>query len=149
MKVILNKDVKNVGKAGEVLSVKDGFARNYLIPRKLAEMASQGRTKYWEHVQQLINAKKAKALAERKELLAKLNGLSLTFQAVSSADSEKIFGSITTHEISQKLETLGFLVDRRDIHVDDVIKTLGNFRATVKLGDGLQTDIQVIVERQK
>ena len=132
MKVILNKDVKNVGKAGEVLSVKDGFARNYLIPRKLAEMASKGRAKYWEHIQQLINAKKAKALAERKELLGKLNGMSLTFKAVSAADGEKIFGTITTHEISQKLETLGFMVDRRDIHLEEAIKTLGNFRRNRK-----------------
>jgi large subunit ribosomal protein L9 len=148
MKVILNKDVKNVGKAGDILSVKDGFARNYLIPRKLAEMASKGRAKYWEHVQQLINVKKAKALEERKELLGKLKGLSLTFKALSAADSEKIFGSITTHDISQKLETLGYMVDRRDIHLEEPIKTLGNFRAIVKLGDGLQTEIQIVVERQ-
>jgi len=148
MKVILNKDVKNVGKAGEVLSVKDGFARNYLIPRKLAEMASKGRAKYWEHVQQLISAKKAKAHEERKALLEKLKGLSLTFKVVSAADSEKIFGSITTHDISQKLETLGHMVDRRDIHLEEAIKTLGNFRALIKLGEGLQTEIQIVVERQ-
>jgi len=148
MKVILNKDVKNVGKAGEVLSVKDGFARNYLIPRKLAEMATKGRAKYWEHVQQIINARKAKALAERKELINKLKGTSLTFKAVSAADSEKIFGSVTTHEISQKLEAMGYIVDRRDIHLDEAIKTLGNFRAMIKLGEELQTDIQIVVERQ-
>jgi large subunit ribosomal protein L9 len=148
MKIILNKDVKNVGKAGEILSVRDGFARNFLIPRKLAEVASKGRAKYWEHVQQIINARKAKAQAERKDLLEKLKGLSITFKAVSAPKSEKIFGSVTTHDISQKLETMGFMVDRRDIYLDEAIKTLGNFRATVRLGEGLQTDIQVIVERQ-
>ena len=149
MRVILNKDIKNVGKAGEILTVKDGFARNYLIPRRLAEMASKGRAKYWEHIQQVINAKKAKALAERKETLEKLKGLSLTFYAVSAAGSEKIFGSITTHDISQKLETMGFMIDRRDIHLDEAIKTLGTFRAVIKLGEGLQTEVQIVVERQK
>jgi large subunit ribosomal protein L9 len=149
MKVILNQDVKNVGKAGDVLSVKDGFARNFLIPRKLAEIASKGRSRYWDHVQSLIGAKKAKAQAERKELVTKLHGLSLTFQGVSAPNSEKIFGSITTHDISEKLETLGYQIDRRDIHLEDIIKTLGTFKATIKLGEGLQTDIQVVVERQQ
>ena len=147
MKVILNKDVKNVGKAGEVLDVRDGYARNFLIPKKLAEMATSGRAKYWDHVQKLISARKAKALEERKALLGKLNGLSVTFKAVAANDSEKIFGSITTHDISQKLETMGFSVDRRDLHLEEAIKTLGNFRVTVKLGDNLSTDIQVVVER--
>lgn len=147
MKIILNKDVKNVGKAGEVLDVRDGYARNFLIPRRLAEMASKGRAKYWDHIQQVITARKAKALEERKTLLAKINGISLVFKAVASADSGKIFGSITAHDISQKLEEMGFQVDRRDIHIDETIKTLGNFRATIKLGDNLATDVQIIVER--
>lgn len=148
MKVILNKDVKNVGKAGEVMDVRDGFARNFLIPRKLAEMASKGRAKYWDHVQQIIAARKAKAVEERKALLAKLSGVSLKFTAVAAPDSEKIFGSITTHDISQKLEQMGHSIDRRDIHLEDVIKALGNYRATIKMGEGLQTEIQVVVERQ-
>lgn len=147
MKVILSKDVKNVGKAGEVLDVKDGFGRNFLIPRKLAEMATQGRAKYWNHVQQIIETRKKKAYEERKAVLEKLKGLSLTFSAVTSAGSEKIFGSITTFDISQKLESLNFSVDRRDIILEDVIKSLGNYKATIKLGEGLQTEIQVIVER--
>lgn len=147
MKIILNKDVKNVGKAGEVLDVRDGYARNFLIPRQLAEMASKGRAKYWDHIQQVIATRKSKALEERKALLAKINGVSLVFKAVASADSEKIFGSITAHDISQKLEEMGYQVDRRDIHIEDTIKTLGNFRATIKLGDSLSTDVQIIVER--
>lgn len=147
MKIILNKDVKNVGKAGEVLDVRDGYARNFLIPRRLAEMASKGRAKYWDHIQKVIATRKAKALDERKALLAKISGVSLVFKAVASAGSEKIFGSITAHDISQKLEEMGYQVDRRDIHIDDIIKTLGNFRATIKLGDNLSTDVQIIVER--
>lgn len=147
MKVILSKDVKNVGKAGEIVQVKDGFARNYLIPRRLAEMASEGRARYWKHIESVIAARKQKALAERKATLEKLSGLSLTFPVVTAPGSNKIFGTIKPHDISEKLEGLGFNIDRRDIQLE-AIHELGNYKAVINLGDKLQTEIQIVVERQ-
>ncbi|MCS6837567.1 MAG: 50S ribosomal protein L9 [Bdellovibrionaceae bacterium] len=149
MKVILNKDVKNVGKAGDLVNVRDGFARNFLIPRRLAEMATHGRARYWEHMKSIMAAKKAKAELERKNLIEKLNGLSLTFHVTTAPDSDKIFGTITTHDISMKLESLGYQVDRRDIILEETIKTLGQYKAIVKFSENLQAQLQIVLERQK
>ncbi len=147
MKVILNKDVKDVGKVGEVVNVSAGFARNFLFPRKLAEEATENKAKQWEHLKAVAEIKKKKALEERRGLLGKINGTSVKFKASSSADSDKIFGSITTTDISRELEKSGFSVDRRDIHLDEQIKVLGTHKAMVKLGDGLEATVQVVVER--
>ncbi len=147
MKVILNKDVKNVGKAGDIVQVKDGFGRNFLIPKKLAEMATQGKAKYWDHLKLVIEARKKKALEERKALLAKLSGHSVVFTASTAPNSEKIFGSITNADISKKLEEEGFQVDRRDVYMEDHIKALGNYRAVIKFSEGLESELQIVVER--
>jgi len=146
MKVILQKDVKDIGKVGELVSVATGFARNFLFPRKLATEATEKRVSEWNHLNRVAQAKKKKAVAERQELLNKMNGTSLNF-AVSAGETEKLFGSITTADISRELENKGFSVDRRDIHLEEQIKVLGNHKATIRLGEGLETSIQIVVER--
>jgi len=146
MKVILSKDVKDVGKTGEVVSVSSGFARNFLFPRKLAMEATETKVAEWEHLKRVAEAKKKKAIGERQALLAKINGVSVKFK-VSAGESDKLFGTVTTTDISKELEKLGFSVDRKDIHLEEHIKLLGNHKATVKLGEGLETTIQVVVER--
>lgn len=146
MKVILSKDVKDVGKTGEVVSVSAGFARNFLFPRKLAMEATETKVAEWDHLKRVAEVKKKKAVNERQVLLSKINGASVRFK-VAAGDSDRLFGTVTTSDISRELETLGFSVDRRDIHLDEHIKILGNHKATVKLGEGLETTIQVIVER--
>ena len=147
MKVILQKDVKDVGKVGELVSVSDGFARNFLFPRKMAAEATEKRVSEWEHLQRVAETKKKKAVAERKVQLDKMSGLAVKFK-VAAADTEKIFGSITAADISKELQKLGHSVDRRDIHIEDQIKLLGTHKAIIKLGDGLETALQVVVERQ-
>lgn len=146
MKVILNKDVKDLGKTGEVVNVSAGFARNFLFPRKLAEEATENKAKQWEHLKSVAEAKKKKAVEERRGLLSKISGASVKFQ-VAAADSDKIFGSITTSDISRELEKSGFSVDRRDIHLEEQIKVLGTHKALIKMGEGLEATIQVVVER--
>lgn len=146
MKVILQKDVKDIGKVGELVSVATGFARNFLFPRKLATEATEKRVSEWNHLKRVAEAKKKKAVAERQELLGKMNGTSLSFK-VSAGETDKLFGSITTSDISRELDNKGFSVDRRDIHLDEQIKVLGNHKATIRLGDGLETSIQIVVER--
>lgn len=146
MKVILQKDVKDVGKVGDLVNVSEGFARNFLFPRKLASEATENRVKEYEHLKRVAEAKKKKAVAERQTLLNKINGTAVKFK-MAAAESDKIFGSVTTADVSKELEKMGFSVDRRDIHIDEQIKVLGNHKATVRLGDGLEASIQISVER--
>jgi large subunit ribosomal protein L9 len=146
MKVILSKDVKDVGKVGDLVNVSEGFARNFLFPRKMASEATENRVKEYEHLKRVAEAKKKKVVAERKELLNKISGAAVKFK-MAAAESDKIFGSVTTSDVSKELEKMGFSVDRRDIHIEDQIKVLGNHKATVKLGEGLEATIQIAVER--
>ena len=146
MKVILQKDVKDVGKVGDLVNVSEGFARNFLFPRKLASEATEKRVKEWEHLKRVADAKKKKAVAERQALLNKINGVAVKFK-MQAAESDKIFGSVTTTDVSKELEKMGYSVDRGYIHFDDQIKVLGNHKATVRLGEGLEASIQISVER--
>jgi large subunit ribosomal protein L9 len=147
MKIILQKDVKDIGKVGDLVSVSEGFARNFLIPRKLGAVATEGRVKEYEHLKRIAEVKKKKAVVERQDLLKKINGVSVKFKMSVAADGDKIFGSVTTTDISKELEKQGFSVDRRDIHLEEHIKVLGTHKATVKMGEGLEASIQVVVER--
>lgn len=146
MKVILQKDVKNLGKVGDLLNVADGYARNFLFPRKLAQEATEKRVSEWEHLKRVAEIQKKKANAEREAVLGKMKGISVKFKS-AAGDSDKLFGAITTTDISRELEKLGFSIDRRDIHLEEPIKMLGQHKAIIKLGEGLQSDIQVVVER--
>ena len=147
MKVILQKDVKDVGKVGDLVTVSEGFARNFLIPRKLAAVATEGRVKEYDHLKRLAEVKKKKAVAERQELLKKISGQSVKFKVAAANEGDKIFGSVTTSDISKELEKAGFSIDRRDIHLDEQIKVLGTHKAMIKMGEGLEASIQVVVER--
>lgn len=145
MKVILQKDVKNLGKVGELVNVKDGYARNFLFPRQLASEATEKRVREFEHLKKVAEIKKKKAVAERSELVKKLSGVALNFK-VTAGDTDKLFGSITNIDISNELEKQGFSVDRRDIHLD-AIKMLGQHQAIVRLGDGIEAKLTISVER--
>jgi large subunit ribosomal protein L9 len=146
MKVILQKDVKEVGKTGEIVTVSTGFARNFLFPRKLAAEATENKVKEYDHLKRVAEVKKKKAVAERQAVLSKLNGALVKFKA-AAGDSDKLFGTITTAEISKELEKSGHHVDRRDIHLTETIKHLGIHKATIKMGEGQEASIQVVVER--
>jgi len=146
MKVVLQKDVKDLGKVGDAVNVKAGFARNFLFPRKLAVEATEKRIKQWQHLKQVAESKKKKANIDRKELIEKINGKSVSFKR-AAGKTDKLFGSVTSHEISTELEKLGFSVDRKDIQIEEVIKVLGQHKVFVKLGEDLVAEIAVSVER--
>ncbi len=147
MKVILQKDVKDIGKVGELVSVSNGFARNFLFPRKFAVEATEKRVKEWDHLTRVAEAKKKKAVDERKAILTKISGVAVKFK-VQAGDTDKLFGTITTTEISRELEKAGFSIDRRDIHLEEPIKLLGTHKALIKFGEGLEAHVQVVVERK-
>jgi large subunit ribosomal protein L9 len=146
MKVILQKDVKDVGRVGELVNVSEGFARNFLFPRKLAAEATEKRVKEYEHLKRVAETKKKKALAERQELLNKINGTTVTFK-LAAGETDKLFGTVTTTDISKELQKAGFSVDRRDIVLEEPIKILGQHKAVVRYAEGLEAKIQISVER--
>lgn len=146
MKVILQKDVKDLGKVGDLVNVSEGFARNLLFPRKLALEATEKRVNEYNHLKRVAESKKKKALAERQELLNKIKGTTVNFK-LNAGDNEKLFGTVTTSDISKALDKAGFTVDRKDIHLEEPIKVLGTHKATIRYAEGLETQIQVAVER--
>ena len=146
MKVILQKDVKNLGKVGDLVNVSNGFARNYLFPRRLALEATEKRVNEFVHLKAVAEVKKKKAVSERQELIKKIQGVSLSIKA-SAGETDKLFGAVTNNDISNELEKHGFSIDRRDILLEEPIKMLGQHKATVRLGDGLEAELSVAVER--
>jgi large subunit ribosomal protein L9 len=146
MKVILKNDVKNLGKVGDLVSVAEGYARNFLFPRQLAIQATEKRQKEMAHLTKMAEAKKKKAHAQKKEQVSKLSGITLSFKR-AAGDTDKLFGTVTNSEIAQALNQQSFEVDRRDVHIEEPIKLLGQHKAVVKLGEGLSAEIKISVER--
>lgn len=146
MKVILQTDVRDLGKAGELVSVKPGYARNFLFPRKLALEATETKVKEFEHLKKVAEAKRRKAMVARKEIADKLQGVTVSF-AATAGETDKLFGSITTRDISDKLVEMGYSIDKRDIQLEEPIRMLGQHKALVDFGDDLKTEITVSVER--
>ncbi|MBY0553230.1 50S ribosomal protein L9 [bacterium] len=146
MKVILQKDVKDLGKVGDLVNVSEGFARNLLFPRKLALEATEKKVNEYNHLKRVAESKKKKAVAERQELLNKIKGTTVAFK-LNAGENDKLFGTVTTTDISKGLEKLGFSIDRKDIHLEEPIKVLGTHKATIRYSEGLETSIQVAVER--
>ena len=144
MEVILKTDLPHVGRAGQILKVKNGFARNYLFPRKLAIPLKSQSLKEWNHKKKLslLQAKKAQLL--RDEIAKKLEGLKLSFHKSFSAKG-KLFGSVTLSEISEKLREKGFDIDKKFIKLSSPIKEAGKYRLEIDLGKDSKSCIEVEV----
>lgn len=146
MDIILQKDIKNLGKAGDRVSVKPGYARNYLLPKKLALVLDENRLGEWKHKQRIIEARKKKALQERNLLLEKLSSIHLTFEREGQTGG-RLFGSISPVDISRELEQKHHLsVDKRDIATEP-LKTVGDHPVKIALDSERQTEIKVTIKR--
>ena len=142
MEVILKKDLDRLGSANEIVTVKDGYGRNYLIPRGLAVLATESAKKvHAENVKQ--QAHKAAKIKEDAEAMAeKLKAVKLELGA-KAGEKGKIFGSVNTIQLSEELEKQGFDVDRRNITIiDEPIKELGSYKATVKVHKEVAVEIE-------
>ncbi len=146
MKVILQKDVKNLGKVGDLVNVTTGYARNYLFPRQMALTATETKVKEFAHLKKIAEAKKKKAVGERQELIKKIQGLNVVIKA-TAGENEKLFGAVTNNDLSNELEKMGYSIDRRDIHIEEPIRMLGSHKASVKLGEGAEAELAISVER--
>lgn len=146
MKVILQKDVNNLGDAGDIREVADGFARNYLFPKKLAVRADQGRTKAALHHKRLVELKKDKRKKQMEGLSGDLNGKTFTIQ-VRTGEDDKLFGSVTPIDIAAVLKESGIELDKRKIELAEPIKALGSYNIKIKLAEGVQPSITLNVEK--
>ena len=144
MQVILREDVPHLGEVGDVVKVKPGYARNYLLPRGLAVMANARQLKRLEHERRVIEARVAKARAGAEGEAAKLSKVELTISK-AAGENDKLFGSVTAMEIEALLRERGFEVDRRKILLDENIKQLGDFEVDIKLHRDVRATILVRV----
>ena len=149
MQVILTQDVDNLGKAGELVSVKPGFGRNYLVPRGLAVSATVRNKNRLDHEKKVIESKVAKERASATEIAAKINVMTLQFERIIGAD-EKLFGSVTNRDIQEQLKRAGVEIDHRTIQLDQAVKALGKYEVPVRLAAGVIANLKFwVVGKEK
>ncbi len=144
MKVILNENIDHLGKAGEIVDVSDGFARNFLIPQGKAVLATTRSVRELEHARRQVQAQ---LLRERKTAEATKQAIEkVALNIVREAgEEEKLFGSVTNRDIAEALAVEGFTVDHRKIQLDNPIKTLGTFKVEIKLNTDVSAEVKVRV----
>jgi large subunit ribosomal protein L9 len=133
MEVILTKDVDKIGRAGSVVQVKEGFARNFLFPHNLAKPATAESLKKLEQEKQARSAQSAKLKEESELIKQRLSALSLTIPALTQDEGEKLYGSIHPHEIAEALKAEGLMIDKSMIDLEEPIKSLGIYEIPVRL----------------
>jgi large subunit ribosomal protein L9 len=142
MEVILIQDVDNLGAANELVKVRNGYARNYLIPQKLALEANPSNRKQQEERMKQVQKKEAKMLADLNLVIAKLKEAPLKIGA-KTGTSGKIFGSVTSLQLSRAIrEQKGYDIDRKKIQIIDEVKELGTYKATIEFGNGNSTEVE-------
>ena len=144
MEVILNKTIDNLGLEGDVVKVKPGYARNYLIPQKLASSVTKQNLARLQQEKEAIQARLDREKKEAETLSAKLSGITVSIERRVGED-ERLFGSVTTADIAEKLAEEGVTIDRKSIVLNEPIKTLGDIKVNVKVGFQMTTEIIVQV----
>jgi len=147
MEVILKEDVEKLGHRGDIVKVAEGFGRNFLLPRKLAIEASKANKAVIDQMKDGAVRKSAKEKAGAEELAQQLNDVQLTFER-KTGEKDHLFGSVTSSDIAAALETKGFKIDRRKVHLDDPLKSLGEFHVPVKLHREVTAHVKVTVSRE-
>ncbi|MFA5160741.1 MAG: 50S ribosomal protein L9 [Elusimicrobiales bacterium] len=142
MKVIIRKDVPALGKAGEVKNVRDGYARNYLLPRRMAELATDGALKNWKLGAQRRSDRAAKETAEAKALAGKMEGLVLSFTRAAGEDG-KLFGSVGKSDIWKSVKASGHEIAKEAVDIAAPIKTVGDTDVTLRLAQGVTATVKI------
>jgi large subunit ribosomal protein L9 len=147
MKVILQENVEGLGYLGDVLTVADGYARNFLLPRKKAVLAEERQVKMLQHLKRQIDQKAKKELEALGDIGKQMSNVSLTFEVQTGKD-DKLFGSVTSKDIAEQLASQGMTVDRRKIQLPQPLKELGTFPVPIKLHRDVVTKITVTLLKQ-
>ena len=148
MEVILREDISNLGARGQVVKVAAGYARNFLIPKKLAVTATGSNKKIVEQERQAHLRKEAKLQGEAQDLAKLVNGVSVTIKQ-KSGENDQLFGSVTSKDVADALAAKGFTIDRRKIQLDEPIKSLGEFKVPVKLHKEVTAEVTVVVAKEE
>jgi large subunit ribosomal protein L9 len=144
MQVILKEDVHNLGKAGELVKVKPGFGRNFLIPQGKAVVATASNVKQIEHEKKLIAAKQAQLSKDAQAMSDRLAAIEVQIER-QVGEEDKLFGSVTSRDIESALKDKGVTIDHRKVHMPEPIKTIGYHTVEIKLGTGVTGKIKVVV----
>jgi len=144
MEVILKEDVSNLGKIGDVVRVRDGYARNYLLPRGLVLVANKKNIKIFEHQKKIVADQKQKVARHAQGLADQLAGLSLVIP-MKAGEEGRLFGSVTNMQLEKALKAKGVTVERRKIHLAEPIKTVGDYEVPVRLSADLTVPLKVSV----
>jgi len=144
MEVILKEDIVNLGKIGEVVRVRDCYARNYLLPRGLVLMANKKNLKTFDHQKKLVADQKQKTMRQAQSAADQLTGISLVIP-MKVGEEGRLFGSVTNIQIEKALKAKGLNVDRRKIHLDEPIKTAGDYEVPVRLAADLTVPLKLSV----
>lgn len=147
MEIILREDVANLGAAGDVIKVKDGYARNYLLPKGLAYAASEGNKKRIAFEAERVAKRRAGEKAEAETEATKLAGVTLTFP-MKVGEEDKLYGSVTAGDVQRKLAEAGIQVDKRKVDLHEPIRALGEFRVGIKIHPEVRPEITVVVVRE-
>ena len=146
MKVILLQDIKNVGKRDEVINANDGYARNYLFPKKLAIEATKENMTKLEAKQKVAQNQKLLEIEEAKKIAEKIKVITLDI-TVKAGENGKIFGGVTSKEIAEELEKQHKIaVDKKKINLKETVKTIGAFTVEIKLGDGVVGSLKINIK---
>jgi large subunit ribosomal protein L9 len=147
MKIILKKDVEKLGKAGEIIETKRGYARNYLIPQGFAVEASTANMKIFEQEKATAQRRFQQEVGSAEELAAQLNTVSVT-AAIQVGEEDRVFGAITNQNIADLLAEKGYEIDRKKIILEEPIKSLGVFEVPIKIHSEVEAKIKVWVVRE-
>jgi large subunit ribosomal protein L9 len=148
MRIILREDLENLGAAGEVVTVRDGYGRNYLLPRGLAALATEKDVAKLEHERRVIAVRAAKQAKELAGEVEKLQQVSVSL-ARNVGEGDKLFGSVTSRDITDALAEQGVTIDTKKIHLEEPIKSLGMTEVPIKLGKDAVAKIKVWVVKKE
>ena len=147
MQIILQEDIEKLGHRGDIVTVKPGYARNFLLPRKLAIEATSGNMKALERIRTSLAKKTATELEAAQKQAGLLNGVALKFTR-KTGENDQMFGSVTTADVSEGLEAQGFKVDKRQVQLSEPIKTVGERDVTIKVFRDVTAVIKVTVDKE-
>ncbi len=148
MEVILREDIEKLGIRGQVVKVAPGYARNFLLPKRLAVAATEANKKIVEQERQAHLRKEAKLKGEAEDLAKLVNGVSVT-SAQKAGENDQLFGSVTAKDVADALEAKHFTIDRRKVQLDEPIKQLGEFKVPVRLHRDVTAEVTVNVVKEE
>ena len=147
MQIILQEDIDKLGHRGEIVTVKPGYARNFLLPRKLAIEATTGNMKALERIRTSLAKKTATELEAAQKQAALINGVALRFTR-KTGENDQLFGSVTSADVAEGLESQGFKVDKRQVQLAEPFRALGEYPVTIKVFRDVTAEVKVHVEKE-